>query len=47
MYAYEAQHGDMEVKFLIADDSGSSGHEVGSRLTFDSLGKGSSVESKL
>jgi hypothetical protein len=34
-------------KFRLADDSGSSGHEVGSRLTFDSLRKGSSVESKL
>jgi hypothetical protein len=39
--------GKPEVKFLIADDSGSSGQVVGSRLTFDSLGKGSSVESKL
>jgi len=39
--------GKPEVDFPIADDSGSSGHEVGSRLTFDSLRKGSSVESKL
>jgi hypothetical protein len=40
-------HSPFSVGLRLADDSGSSGHEVGSRLTFDSLRKGSSVESKL